>query len=99
MDFRAQVKNRLNLHKQKREREAAAALDTDPTKHFQEYEDRMRKLAEDEEADKLAKKERKKAKKEASVAEASAAAALPAEDEDGMMAAMGFAGFGTSKKS
>ena len=92
-----QVKNRLNMHKLKREREATAALETDPTKHFQEYEERMRRQAEEEEQEKEMKKQRKRDKKE-EAAKLEAALAPSEQGDDDMMAMLGFAGFGTSKK-
>jgi hypothetical protein len=58
----AQVKNRLQLHKQKRERDEEVAPSREA--QFAEYEAKMRKMAEAEEEGKQAKKDRKKAKKE-----------------------------------
>jgi hypothetical protein len=119
-----QVKNRLEMHKLKRQREAEAAITVDPTAHLREYEAKMRKKAEEEAERKRLKKERRKLRKLGLPTDGSASV-VPGEDEedtsdddegkggqvddkqvpggtceeDAMMAAMGFAGFGSTKKN
>ncbi len=101
--LRVQVKSRLAMHAQKRAREAEMDTRVAPDVVYAEYERKTRQRAEEEEARKAAKKERQRDAKKAAAAEAEApqpgdGTAAAAVDED-LMAAMGFGGFGSSKKS
>lgn len=96
-----QVRNRLAMHKQKRERDAAA--EGKETDHIAEYEARMKVLLQEEEEKKRLKKEKKRQKKdeEPSVTEGGGGGGGEEAEagNDDMMAMMGFAGFGGSKKN
>jgi len=85
------VKNRFESNKRKQQQQAERNED--------DYETRLIRLQDEEERQKLERKERKRQKKEeAEKAKEKASMELAASDEDGMMAMMGFGGFGGGAK-